>query len=440
MIGNDITNISLSGLILTSFFCILILMLPRKYAFIPLILGGCLLTLGQVLYIYGLHFTMIRVIIFFGWLRLFIKDGVQTIELNSVDNAIVLWVLVNTVAYCIQLGTVDALVNRMGFAYNALGMYFLFRFMLKDITDIERMIKVMAIIVVPLALLMLIEKITGHNIFSILGDVSDYGYQRDGTTRSHGPFAHPILAGTFGATLIPLLLTLWVKNKKTRMLSVLGVFAATIITITATSSGALLAYCLSIVGMVGWYFRSQLKLIRWSFLAGLLMLHVIMKAPIWHIFSRLSDLLGGTGDHRAMLIDASIMHFKDWFLVGTHYTAEWLPYTLEAYPDMVDITNQYIFEGITGGILTMAMFMVIIVRSFKALGFCLKVVNDRVIYITLWALGVSLLCHAVSFMSVAYTDQLVLFWYLLLASISTVFGITMKESSRGTGLQHARCK
>lgn len=38
----------------------------------------------------------------------------------------------------------------------------------------------------------------------------------------------------------------------------------------------------------------------------------------------------------------------------------------------------------------------------------------------IWSLGVSLFIHAVSFLSVSYFDQMIVFWYLLLAMISAV--------------------
>ena len=45
-------------------------------------------------------------------------------------------------------------------------------------------------------------------------------------------------------------------------------------------------------------------------------------------------------------------------------------------------------------------------------------IEDKKIAILLWCLGGALMTHAVSYFAVAYFDQNVLFWYLLLAMMS----------------------
>jgi hypothetical protein len=43
--------------------------------------------------------------------------------------------------------------------------------------------------------------------------------------------------------------------------------------------------------------------------------------------------------------------------------------------------------------------------------------------VCLWSMGTALLTHSVSFISVAYFDQIVVFWYMLLGMISACEGI-----------------
>jgi len=62
------------------------------------------------------------------------------------------------------------------------------------------------------------EVATGHNPYAIFGGarVAEYASLavRDNKIRAQGPFAHSILAGTFGAVLVPLFVGLWWKSKK----------------------------------------------------------------------------------------------------------------------------------------------------------------------------------------------------------------------------------
>ena len=88
---------------------------------------------------------------------------------------------------------------------------------------------------------------------------------------------------------------------------------------------------------------------------------------------------------------------------------------------MADMTNAYISQGVDGGLLTMTLFVLIIVLCFRDLGKSLQVMENEsiVIRITLWSMGVVLFAHVVSFISVSYYDQTIVFWFLLLSMIST---------------------
>ena len=61
---------------------------------------------------------------------------------------------------------------------------------------------------------MLWEQYTGHNLFSAFGRCSDITLAREGRVRSQAGFAHAIVAGTLGATLIPIFLGLWWQGKQ----------------------------------------------------------------------------------------------------------------------------------------------------------------------------------------------------------------------------------
>lgn len=423
MTPEDINSITLFGLCSTVLLGILTLILPRRSAFLPIIIAACYITQGQQVVVASLHFTIIRILILFACARLIIRREISTIKFNSIDKTLILWVISGFIIYTLSRWTLEAFINRLGFAFDAIGLYFIFRFLIKDLNEINVIIKKMAIIIVPLGLAMLFEKYTGKNIFSIFGGIpADTIIDLDGRLRCQGAFRNPILAGTFGATWAPLLISLWWKKGADRLVASIGFIGATIIMLTAESSGPLLAYITGIIGLAVWPLRNHMRVLRWGILFAVISLHLIMKTPVWFLISRLSYLTGGHGWHRSYLIDQAIAHFNEWWLFGTNYTAHWMPNSLAVDLNRADITNQYIAEGISGGLVTMILFIAIIIYCFKSLGWTLRANQDqpKVNRITLWAMGSSLGSHVVVFFSIAYFDQIIVFWYLLLAMIATI--------------------
>jgi hypothetical protein len=409
----------------------LTMVLPRRYALVPILVVTCYIPLGQQVVVAGLNFTMMRIIILVGLARVFLNHEYTSFRLNRIDKILLLWVASNVVMYNISHQTTGAFVNRLGFAYNALGMYFLFRFMVSDLEDAKRVLKMIAVVIIPLALLMTLEKMTGRNVFSIFGGIPEFTTFRGDRLRCQGPFSHPILAGTLGATIMPLCIALWWEGRRGRFLAALGCISATMIVFFTASTGPAMAYATVIVGMMMWPFRRYVRAVMYGgFLAVLALDLLIMKARVWFLIGRISNMLGGSGHgyYRSILIDEAVKHINEWWLFGTNYTAHWNLFILEAYPDQVDITNHFIRQGVDGGLLTMILFIMIIIFCFRAISRSLRSLTDQpfAIKILLWSLGVALLAHVASFMSVSYFDQMVVFWYLLLALISTTTGYLIK--------------
>ena len=411
---------------------LLILLLPRKMAFLPLIMSISYMTLGQQIVIAELHFSIMRIILLFGWVRLLIRKEIKTFVFTIIDKLIIWFVLASIITATILTPTMDTFINQMGHAYDTILAFFLFRFLIRDLDEIIFILKITAIVILPLALSMIIEKSTQRNIFSIFGGVPEFTVIREGQLRCQGPFSHPILAGTFGATLLPLFFALWNKQIKGRLCAYIGIISSTIITIASASSGPLMAYLTSIIGLCFWPLRDKMRLVRWALLTGIIMLAVFMKAPIWFLIGRL-NFLSGTGYHRSLVIDQAVEHFNEWWLLGTTYTAHWAADNaltiLHNDPTMIDITNQYILIGIQGGILPLILFILIIVYCFQGLGRTRRMFNSKPRYIQMipWVLGSALFAHTVTFISVSYFDQMRLMWVFLLSIIALVASLSIKK-------------
>jgi hypothetical protein len=113
------------------------------------------------------------------------------------------------------------------------------------------------------------------------------------------------------------------------------------------------------------------------------------------------------------LIDEAINHFFEWFLIGVQETGHW-GYGLE------DVTNQYVLEGVRGGILSLALFISIIVISFRDVGFLWRSARSKSLTMLAWALGVCLFIHCMNFLAVSYFGQITVIWYMLLAMIASL--------------------
>jgi hypothetical protein len=315
--------------------------------------------------------------------------------------------------------TQDAIVQRLGQAYNALGLYFMARMVIQDIDDIEILLRAFSVIIIPLCILMAVEHTTGKNLFSVFGGVLLESQLRGGQVRCQGSFAHPILAGTFAATAFPLLLSLQWDNGVNRPFVLCGGLASAAMVLLARSSGPLVAFLCALIGLFVWAARAQIRALRWCLLLLLVFFHLVMKAPVWFLFARLSSLFGGSGWHRAELIDQTINHFSEWWLVGTNYTAHWMDAPNPSNPNMIDITNWFVGQAVNGGLVTLLLFTLIIVLGFRKIGLALRTAgNDPGHGRLIWGLGVALMAHTISFTSVVYFDQIVVFWYMLLAMIA----------------------
>ena len=419
----DTTSLTFPGVLFLAVMAVLTFSLSRQWAILPLLATVAYMPLGQQLIILGLHFQILRLVILIGLSRVVARGEHRSIPRNKLDKLFLWWAVLSLILGVLSNPSGALLVNRLGVFFNAVGVYYLASCWMRDAKEFIGLMKVLALMVVPIAILMIIEKFTTRNVFSVFGGVHEFTIIREGHLRCQAAFRHPILAGTFGATLVPLFIGLWFQGREAKWLALLGGISACIITIAASTSGALLALLLGGVGFGFWRLRNQMRMVRRGLLVMILVLACIMNAPVWYLTARISNITGGTGWHRAFLIDAAIAHFGEWGLFGTTYTANWgADQILDEDPDNIDITNQFVYEGVKGGIIKLAFFVAIIVQCFKIIGRRTKVEAAKSFAggMLFWSIGVCLFTHCVSFWSIVYFDQMVVIWYWLLAVISRV--------------------
>jgi hypothetical protein len=392
----------------------LILFLPRKYVVAPVLLMSFLVPLGQQLMAGGFHIQVIRIVLFASLIRMVAsKRSPQNRRLgggwDQLDRVFVAWAICRALAFILLFREGGAVANQAGVLLDSLGGYFVLRFLIQDREDIERTIKVLGFVVMILAAGMLNEHFRHLNAWGYLGGARLIPEMREGSLRAQGPFAHPLLAGSFGATLLPLFVWLWIGGKS-KSLAAVGILASAVVAVMAASSTPILAYGAGIFGICMWPLRRQLKVLRWGIVAVLLLLQLVMKAPVWFLIAHV-DLVGGSsGYHRARLIDLFIRNFFDWWLVGTNDNGSW-------GWDMWDTSNQFVQEGESGGLIAFVLFVTLIVICFKKIGNARRAAEGGTQEWFYWLLGTTIFAHVVAFFGVTYFDQTRMLWFAVLSIV-----------------------
>lgn len=406
---------------------VLLLVLKRRWAIVPLLLIAIFAPFGQQLYIAGGHWFVLRIVVIAGCLRLLAakftsKEAVFAGGFNSIDKIFCLWAICRAAAFVLLYREVGAVLYQAAFLLDALGGYFLLRYLIRDEDDIARIAKVLAFTVVIMGSCMLIERFHDLNIFGYAGSISVTPPFRDGQIRAQGAFGHPVLAGAFACTLIPLFFWLF-KSGKARITAVAGFLGATIMVWAAASSTPVLAYVAGILGLCLWPIRNYMRMVRWGIVFAILGLAMVMKAPVWFVISHVDVISASSGWHRAELVNTFVNNFSDWWMLGTADNSNW-------GFEMIDTSNQFVAEGISGGLVTLIFFVVTICQGFSRLGKTRKLMEqrgDRQEEWFLWSLCAVLLANVFAFWGTAYWDQTRFWWFAFLAII-TVATLSLQKA------------
>lgn len=407
-------------LALLIFFCLGVwfLLARRGVAILPLILLICCVPSAQRVVIGGADFSLLRLMVCVGCVRLLMKGELKNLRLNRVDTVFFFWLTVAGLVYIVQRGDFSSVVYVCGQSLDAFGGYIVIRGLIRNADELKSMTRNLAVVAIPICMAFMFEMATGKNLFALFGGVPAETLVRDGRLRCQGAFSHPILAGVFWASLAPVFMA-GVLDMKSSLLqrSLFGAafVSASMIVVASSSSTPLLG---SLAGLFFWACWPLRKQVRYAFMLSpfvLIALHLTMEAPVWHLISRVSAVGGSTVYHRFVLIDEAINHFNEWWLVGTTWTGHWS----EHYQTW-DITNQYILEGVRGGVWRLLLFcllLFVVARSFGRAQSSATLSSDELL---LWGWGSSVFVHAVCFIGVSYFGQIEYLWYMTLSLAACV--------------------
>ena len=407
------TSVHPVGFVVLALLSTLVFTLPSRWSLAPLLILACFVPAGQRVVVAGMDFTFLRLLVIAYWVRIIAFKDYQGLRLIALDYAVVAWTLVVAFVFILQWGNAWAITNRAGTIYESIGIYITLRCLLRSWADVERTILVLAIVAMCAAGFFMIEKQTGRNMASVMGGVREFTQVREGRLRAQGAFSHPIMAGCFFAIVLVLSSGLFMARRK-RTLSMAGGIASATIVIMCASSTPLLAVFSGGIAMAFAWTRENMRLFRYFMAVLLIVLHFVMEGPVWALIARVSAVGGSTGWHRKHLIDKTVENFGEWVLLGTKSTAHW-------GNGLQDVTNQYILEGVRGGIWGMALFVTVIILAFRAVGKSLASEPNRGgQFWVKWAVGASLFTHCMSFIGVSYFGQTTVSWFLSLALAATI--------------------
>lgn len=394
---------------------IMVFIVPRRFFLAPFLIAVCFIPAEQRIILVGLDFSALRILVVAGALRLWLRGEARTIKWNRFDKLLLSWACVGAIVYVIQQADTQSLIYKCGTLFDVVGLYYLFRQSIRGWPDILFVLKVLAVFSFVLLPLVAYERVTGRNPFDVLGRVTTY--VREGRYRCNASFGNPILFGLFWVGILPFFVALALTERRKYIYWAAAATSVFIVFATASST-PIVTLILVILLLPMFHYRRYGKQAVMALCGSVIALHIIMTPPVWHLMARVDVVVGSTGWYRYHLIDQTIKHFGQWALLGTRSTENWV---IPSYRALTDICNQYILEGVRGGIVTMVLFIAVVGMAVRTTWRCsLKNVSRQQQWLA-WSICVSILGHCIAFWGVAYFGQIIMLLYLTFAMIGTIY-------------------
>tara|TARA_R110001599_G_scaffold170724_3_gene361084 strand:+ start:273 stop:1616 length:1344 start_codon:yes stop_codon:yes gene_type:complete len=398
------------------------LAVPRKWAAFPLVILMMAIPSAQRFVVADLDFNFIRLVVITGFLRVLIRKEYLGFQIQLPDKAVVLWMIWAIIAFTMLREGFSGFITRSGYMLEAVGCYFLGRVYLRDMFDLRRLIVLMGIASIPMVCVFLFERFNGRNLFAQFGGVPEFTKVRQGRLRCQGPFSHPILAGIFWANIVPWLGAMWFTRAIPRTMLAFYIVCILGIIVNTASSTPIMSLIFSVIGFIFYFYRRYMNYVRWGLVTMAITLHLVMEAPVWHLISRVNVVGGSTGWHRFHLMDKAVENFWEWWAIGVESTAHW-------GWGLFDVTNQYVLEGVRGGILGLILYVFFLGSIFWLLGKAMRHANSKAELIILWASGTMVFVNVAGFFAVSYFGQTESAFFLFLG-ISVSLATTAIQTRR----------
>ena len=195
---------------------VLMFTLPRNKVIIPFLLADFTIPIGQVVVLGGVHFTVLRILIIAGLIRMAASRGTSSGGrfpggFNGVDLVVILWTVTLLINLSLQWMDMQVFIHNIGDFIDALGGYLVVRYFIPNGEVVRRAITTLAVVCTIQGICMLNEQIGHMNVFGYIGGFGPWLTIRDGKIRSQGVLGS-ISGGALAGALIPLFLWLWTEQ------------------------------------------------------------------------------------------------------------------------------------------------------------------------------------------------------------------------------------
>jgi len=412
--------VTIYTVILLVILILVLLTISRQHIMFPLIMVTCCVPLDQRIIILNLDFPLIRILMLICLFRMAIKGENRVIQWNNFDKLILCLQGIGFLVYIIRNSNLSAIIFQFGLMFDNLGLYWIFRQYIRDWKDICNMFRILAFFAIITAPFIALEKFQDSSLFSIFGHTA--GEFHRGRYRAAGAFSHSILMGCFWATLLPFFYS-QIKINKYFIFYWLAILSSLSSIYFSGSTTPVMTVIAVIIFWNIYRYRMYGKKIFWGTCAGLFLLHLVMKAPVWHLLSRIDIFSGSTGYHRYLLIDNFLGHISEWFFLGMNSTSHWGHV-------QGDITNQIILEGVRGGMITLIILIIILFNAVKIPGRLSLNSNSAEIKWISWGICVAMLGHFITFWGVSYFGQINILLYFTFALIGFSLDVESRDVAR----------
>jgi hypothetical protein len=403
---------------------VLVMFLPPVYALAVYIAVLVLYPTYLMVIVGGINISAARIVIAVLTLKCIldidIKKNFKWCELDT-------WVSISMIVYVGMMFVTrpfgETFQNRAGYLMDTWLAYIVTRLCITDRTAMLKVIKAIGLILIPMAVLGIIESWVGWQPYLPLTRFCPWQQEvrlaepRSGLNRAIGPFGHPIMFGICFALFLPLVYSLRNDRSYWHLLAYLVSGIIIFGAVSSMSSGPIMMVVSVIVFLFMERYKQWVKPLLYLSVIMCVMIGIVSNRPFYHVFLSNLDPTGGSWWHRAKLIDLAREHFSEWYLLG--YGGKdpgWGEYLGSNH---TDITNEFILAGVQYGILGILALCSVLVVIFLNLIRLYNSAADAQTKSLVWALGSSIAATVIVFMSVSFFGQMITLLYCVFGMIGS---------------------
>lgn len=359
---------------------------------------------------------------------LFNRQIIRTIKWCALDKWILFSVAVTVGVPLIAWKTpqLKVLENRSGFLMDTFMAYFIARFCISDYRALKTVAKWVAPVIVGLAILGAVESLYGIQPFFALRRFCPWRAAgeylqtnvRLGYFRAVGPAGNEILFGAAFVMFIPIIWTLRHEAPPWRTWAYIVAGFATVGALSSMSSGPWMMVITLWGCLILENFKSLVKPIVVFVIGSSIAVDIMSDRTIYHVLASYANPVGGTGWHRAKLIDLAIEHFGEWWMLG--YGGQDPGWGSRLGMTWTDLTSHYILSGVLYGAWGVIALLGVLISAMILLVRAGRDLKDPVFRSWCWAFGSLMVVLIISFTSCAFFDQSHTYFYGMLGVVASI--------------------